>query len=191
VAFFKVYNRTANYFLTLTLVFIRDEYSPMAKAQVKQKISRKTPIKLLKKKKPLITRTKDLPVTLGDFLELRKLIEMESRASKKRFSSQEKRFESIDKRFESIDKRFESIDKRFESMDKRFDAMDRKMEAGFSDIKAGIQRMLVLMEEQNNRNKYVLDGHTALNDRMDRLESSVDERLKDMEDVLLIKKGEA
>lgn len=166
----------------------------MAQSQKKSKSIKNK----ITQKKVVVTHTKDLPVTHGDFLELKKLIEMEVRASKKRFETHEKRFkahdlrfDSIDKRFDSIDKRFEAIDKRFDSIDKRFEAMDNKMEAGFNDLKAGIQRMLVLMEEQNNRNKYVLDGHAALNERMDRLELSVDERLKDMEDVILIKKGEA
>lgn len=152
----------------------------MAKTQAKVKKSKSKTVK----RKSIITHTKDLPVTMGDFLELRKLIEMEVRASKKRLESHEKRFAAMDKRFEAIDKRFESIDK-------RFDAMDRKMDAGFSDLKAGIQRMLVLMEEQNNRNKYVLEGNAALSERIDQLESSVDEQLKDMEDVILVKKAEA
>lgn len=122
-------------------------------------------------------------------------------SSNKRFDSIDKRFEAIDKRFDSIDKRFEAIDKRFGSIDRRFDAVDekfealeKKMDSRFNQISSEIQglrtdmhQMLILMEEQNARNKIVLEGYEQLYLRQDRLESKVDERLSAMEKVVLNK----
>ncbi|HPI40366.1 MAG TPA: hypothetical protein PLJ21_06150 [Pseudobdellovibrionaceae bacterium] len=168
--------------------------------------------KILKKKKP-ITHTKDLPATMGAVLELRKIMETKFRSIDKHFVSNDKRFKSFDKRFESIDKRFESIDKKFESIDKRFDAIDKrfeaidkrfeaidkrfdaidkrfealenKMEARFNDLKSDMHRILILLEEQNTRNKFVLDGYTLLYERMDRLEINVETRIKSIEEIIV------
>jgi len=100
----------------------------------------------------------------------------------KRFDSVDKKFDSIDKKFESIDKRFESIDKRFDSVDKRFDSLEAKMDsmgdrlsADIRRVSVDVHRVIAIVEEQNNRNKIVLDGYQSLYDRQDRVENRMDE----------------
>jgi len=142
------------------------------------------------KKNPILL-SKDLPATMEVIYEIKKIVDMEARSNKKRFEAVDKRFEAVDRRFESVDKRFDTLELK---MNSRFDSMQadmHKIQADMHKMQADLHRMLVLMEEQNARNKYVLDGHTLLNDRMDRLESNVDRRFLEIEAVVSIKKAEA
>jgi len=52
-----------------------------------------------------------------------------------------------------------------------------KMGAEISDIKAAIFRIEALVEEQNSRNKFVLDGYTSVHDKM----TSSDQRIENLE----------
>jgi chromosome segregation ATPase len=108
----------------------------------------------------------------------------------KRFASIDKRFDSIDKRFASIDKRFDSVDERFESLDKKIDSVKYELKADIAAVNANVSRVAVLMEEQNTRNKSVIDGLLNLSNRQDRLEHWVETRLKNMEDIVLKKTAE-
>ena len=57
-----------------------------------------------------------------------------------------------------------------------FSDVATKIEALTAEVKsqnAKIHRMLTLYEEQENRNKYVLDGYTSLNDRIEKLEQPI------------------
>lgn len=57
-----------------------------------------------------------------------------------------------------------------------------ELKADIAEVKSDVQKVLVavhrvtaLVEEQNSRNRYVLDGYQSLHDRQDRVESRVDE----------------
>ncbi|MBX3021118.1 MAG: hypothetical protein KF799_05520 [Bdellovibrionales bacterium] len=114
-----------------------------------------------------------------------------------RFTSIDARFDGIDARFISIDARFDGIDARLDGIDKRFDALETNLEARFSNLEASweakldaklesklspivseIHRLALLIEEQNARNKIVLDGLTGLFARQDRVETKVEELTK-------------
>ncbi len=45
-----------------------------------------------------------------------------------------------------------------------------KVQADVSKVLAAVHRVGLLVEEQNARNKYVLDGYTSLSDRLDKVE---------------------
>ena len=55
-----------------------------------------------------------------------------------------------------------SLEKR---LDSKFNQVDSKVELVMSKL----QRMTILMEEQNSRNKFVLDGYASFYDRQERL----------------------
>ena len=57
--------------------------------------------------------------------------------------------------------------------DARFVEQMAKSDARFEEQNAKIHRMLTLFEEQESRNKYVLDGYTSLNDRLEKVEDLV------------------
>jgi len=85
---------------------------------------------------------------------------------KSRFKQVDAKFEQLDSRFTAIDARFEQLDSRFTAIDARFD----KMESQFEAVLAAVHRVGLLVEEQNARNKFVLDGYASLNDRIEKLE---------------------
>lgn len=122
-----------------------------------------------------------------------------------RFNKMEARFSDIDARFNKMEARFSDIDARFNQMEARFSEIDarfNKMEARFSEIDARfntieskldkvlaeVHRMAVLMEEQNARNRFVLEGYDQLYKRQDRLEIEVERRLKNIEELIIKKK---
>ncbi|MEK6628726.1 MAG: hypothetical protein AABY53_08870, partial [Bdellovibrionota bacterium] len=72
-------------------------------------------------------------------------------------------------------------DARFSQIDARFNQMDSKVDLVLSEI----HRMAVLMEEQNSRNKFVLDGYDSIYQRQDRLEARFDAHEKNIEDLIL------
>lgn len=97
-------------------------------------------------------------------------LRLETRAGFKkvdaRFDKMEERFSGIDARFDTMEARFSGIDARFNRVDARFDTL----EAMISGLQASIHRMQVLVEEQNARNIYVLDGYASLDARLKVLE---------------------
>lgn len=83
-----------------------------------------------------------------------------------RFSTIDARFNKIDARFSTIDARFDEVDARFNKVDERFDQLGSQI----SEIKALSHRTLALIEEQNARNLFVLDGYASLDARLKSLE---------------------
>lgn len=79
----------------------------------------------------------------------------------------------VESRFTQVDARFTQVDARFTQVDARFTQIDAKLEK----VLAAIHRTNALVEEQNARNRYVLDGYTSLYDAQKALEA----RLKEIE----------
>ncbi len=103
----------------------------------------------------------------------------------KRFDSIEYTLKAHDKRFDSIEytlkaheKRFDSIDLKLKAHDRRFDQLDSKIDSNQERLMSEIHRIGVLVEEQNNRNRIVMDGLTNLFERQDRVEKLVTEKLR-------------
>lgn len=81
-----------------------------------------------------------------------------------------------------MDAKFEA---RFAAIDARFATLEKKIE----DVYNQVQRTNVLMEEQNNRNKLLMDALMNLLNRQDFLEKKVDERIKNLEDIIKISRA--
>jgi predicted nuclease with TOPRIM domain len=114
-----------------------------------------------------------------------------------RFIDQEARFTSIDARFTDMEAKFTSIDSRFTDMEARFTAIDSRfteMEARFTSIESrftGIEGQLTglsarferiesilwgmkaMMEEQNTKILFALDGYNFLSAKVDRVENRI------------------
>lgn len=64
----------------------------------------------------------------------------------------------MDTGFYKIDARFSSVESKFSSIDARFNDMDSQ----FADIKSELHRVALIVEEQNARNKFVMDGYAQI-----------------------------
>lgn len=138
-------------------------------------------------KKPI--RSKDVPATRGMLYLVRdelnhSITSLEHKMVggfkdvDARFNESDAKFKSIDARFNEMEARFKEIDARFDKMEARFaeiDARFDKMEARFEKIEAKLEQVLsavhrigLLVEEQNVRNKYVLDGYAQLYEQINK-----------------------
>ena len=119
----------------------------MAKRKLSKKINKK---KL--SKKVFTKKSYEVPATQGMLFEFREEMKMS-------MSSLNSKIDSLELK---MDSRFKSMDSRFKSMDSRFDK-----------ILSEVHRIALMVEDQNARNKYVLDGYTSLNDRLEKVEKKV------------------
>ncbi|MEK6555178.1 MAG: hypothetical protein AABZ31_08060 [Bdellovibrionota bacterium] len=164
------------------------------------KILKFTGLKVAKTKKPMIKKktkrakvkklsdpvksmgvpaTKAMVIKLGE--QLKSIVtssHIENRAE----------FKKVHDRLSRFDKNFLNIDEQFS----HFKLQSNRANADINELKTAVQNLIgetlgvrseihkilaavhnvgFLMEEQNARNIYVLDGHTNLNDRMTKLES--------------------
>lgn len=69
--------------------------------------------------------------------------------------------EKMNGKFKRVDARFNQVDAQFNEL--RADIKEIKSE--FKSMHALVHRQTLLMEEQNNRNRIVLDGYASLFDR--------------------------
>lgn len=155
---------------------------------------------MVKTKNNLPEKSSDVPVTVGMLHVVRdelrsdirsleykmdsrfKDVDSQFKQVDARFEQIDARFEQIDAQFEQIDARFKQMDSRFDQMDLRFDAMASRIDSRFSDMDSRLEKMLSRMyqmhslaEEQNARNKVVMDGLNFLFDRQDRCETRINE----------------
>jgi|GEM_PF-4300609 chromosome segregation ATPase len=104
----------------------------------------------------------------------------------RRFDQMEARFAEMDHRFEQIDARFAEMDLRFAEIDARFERLETKMDLKFEQMRAEnlslfneilskIHQTHALIEEQEARNRVVMEGLTQLFERQERCEAKVDE----------------
>lgn len=142
-----------------------------------------------------ILDSKKLVATQGMFFHLEKELKLEIKSTEKRLNSKfhkiDARFASIDARFNKMEARFSEIDARFNQMEARFSEIDARfnaIESKIDKVLAEVHRMAVLMEEQNARNRFALEGYDQLYKRQDRLEIEVDRRLKNIEELIITKK---
>jgi len=122
----------------------------------KVKINRKL---LLKKSLP---HTDNLPATIG----MLKLTE------KKIISKMSSEFKKVDAKFSQMDAKFSQMDAKFSQMDAKFDLM-----------MAEIHRVAISVDEQNHRNKIVLDSHELLYTKISNFEAESNQRFKIIEEV--------
>jgi chromosome segregation ATPase len=126
-------------------------------------------------------RTNAVPATLGMLHDVRDELKSDIRAldhkMNSRFDGLNARFGEIDARFNKIDARFSEMDARFNKIDARFDVMSSRLEEMHSSLEkmsSRMHQMHLLAEEQNARNKIVMDGLTSLFVRQERGEERID-----------------
>jgi hypothetical protein len=149
---------------------------PVSKKKLKQKVKQSSSKSMVSSvsshKKISSLKNKDLPVSQGQFQEHRN--EMSSR-----FTSMELEFKVVRK---EVDARFNQVDARFNQVDARFN----KIEAQMSSLLAAIHQVRMVVEEQNNRNKFVLDGFANLLASQEAYRNETNEKFKQLESLLKI-----
>lgn len=83
-----------------------------------------------------------------------------------------------------MDARFNQVDARFNQVDSRFNQVD----ANIHKVLAEVQRIGLLVEDQNARNKYVLDGHQNLYDRQNCFEKEMKNEINDIKRIVSVSK---
>ena len=125
-----------------------------------------------KKTSKIVERSRDLPASMGMLYEVRD--EMRSG-----FRAVDFRMNGLEKRMDGLNSRMDGLDSRMDGLDSRMGAFDHKLDRHHAETQAKLHQMHLLLEEQNARNKYVLDKlvfhHYDLEDlkaRVTRLEES-------------------
>lgn len=115
-----------------------------------------------------------------------------------RFQKVETRLDGIDRRLDRVETRLDGIDKRLGGFEIRFQELEAKFDARFDNLvfmiqglgakveklTAMVHRSLTLHEEQEARNKYVLDGYQNLFDRQNRMEENHKEAIAEIKGLL-------
>ena len=122
-------------------------------------------------------KAKDIPVTQEMLYEVRGELKSDISCLRHEMKSE---FKQVNSRFEQIDSRFEQIDSRFEQNESKLE----KILSVVHDIQSKVHRTQALVEEQNSRNKYVLDGYAALHERLNRQEKRHQTDLQEIKDLL-------
>lgn len=93
-----------------------------------------------------------------------------------RFAQLEAKFDSkfaeMDSKFEQLEAKFDS---RFAQVDLKFAQLEAKFDSKFDRMMSEMHRIGLLVEEQNARNKFVLDGYTSIVDRLDKHDTEIAE----------------
>lgn len=87
-----------------------------------------------------------------------------------KFQLLESKFQNVDSKFQNIESKFLHVESRFQQMDSRFQDMDSK----FEKMTSVLFEMKALLEEQNSRNRVVLDGYAHLFDKSVSVESRIE-----------------
>lgn len=124
--------------------------------------------KMLRKASP--RKSGDIPATAAMLNEARHEVKSEITSFRLEVDAQ---FKQVDARFEQVNARFEQVNAsiaevRAEVAQVKSEVSEVKSEV--HKVLAAVHRVGLLVEEQNARNKFVLDGYTSLSDRMDKIE---------------------
>lgn len=103
---------------------------------------------------------RDIPATCGMLSDVRtELVE---------------RFDAADKRIDAVEKRIDAVENRLMGEIHRLEAAVHGVASEVHSLKSQVARVSYLVEEQNARNKIVLDALVAFIDRQDRVEKRMD-----------------
>jgi hypothetical protein len=137
--------------------------------------SKKAKSKKIKAKKTIIPilNTWDLPATQG-------MLTLGQNQIKTGLLSLVKKTQS---RFDTVDARFNQVDAEFANMRSEFSEIDSK----FAGLHSELSRIAVIIEAQDSRNRFVLEGYEQIYYRQDRFEQKIDQRVHALEEIITTK----
>ncbi len=113
---------------------------------------------MTKKSKYSPVKSDDIPATKGHLELVRQELKSDITSLK---LSMESNFHALESKFLVIDSRFNYFDSKFEGIDAKFKDVGSK----FEKIMSILFEMKAMLEEQNSRNRVVLDGYAHLFDK--------------------------
>ena len=137
--------------------------------------------------------SEDIPVTqklLNERTqEVKSLVVSNSLQIKALDSKVENLSQKVDGLDKKIDSKYEDLDKKIDSkyealkseMNSRFESLEAKMDSRFEEMMSVIHKNNALVEEQNSRNRVVLDALVGISERFDRTERENNERFECIE----------
>ncbi len=153
------------------------------KANPKKIIAKKTIFPIL--------NTKDLPATQGMLTLVQNQIKTGllslDKKTQSRFDTVDARFSQVDARFSQVDAEFANIRSEFSKMNSRFSKIDSRfseMDSKFASLHSELSRIAVIIEAQDSRNRFVLEGYEQVYHRQDRFEQKIDQRVHALEEII-------
>jgi hypothetical protein len=125
-------------------LFARGLYCNLFLGKVKNRMA-----KMIKKTLKKIDKVGDVPVTQAQF-------EAFSAEMKSILTTHKLEFRGMEKR---TDARFAQVDARFDQIDARFVQLELSLLSSIESLTAAVHRTNAIVEEQNARNKFVIDGY--------------------------------
>ena len=129
-------------------------------------------------------KSKDIPATQGLLYEFRDELKLDISSVRSEVKSVRSEVKSVRAEVKSVRAEVESVRSEVKSVRAEVKALDAKLDAKFDQVLSAIHRVTAIVEEQENRNKYVLDGYTAITDRQDRFEKHTNERFDELEKLI-------
>ena len=88
-----------------------------------------------------------------------------------RMDSLESRMAALEHRMEALEHRMEALEHRMEAFEHRMDAFELKMQAFEARMEERFHKVILLLEEQNLRNKQAYDGYLIAYEKAHSLEA--------------------
>jgi chromosome segregation ATPase len=176
--------------------FKKEEIMALKKQTPKKPLtlrSKKANSKKIKAKKAIIPvlNTKDLPATQGMLTLVQNQIKTGllslDKKNQSRFDTVDARFSQVDARFSQVDARFNQVDAEFANMRSEFSKIDSRfseMDSKFASLHSELSRIAVIIEAQDSRNRFVLEGYEQIFHRQDRFEQKIDRRVQALEEII-------
>jgi chromosome segregation ATPase len=169
--------------------FEKEEIMALKKQTPKKSLTLRSkkanPKKIIAKKTIFpILNTKDLPATQGMLTLVQNQIKTGllslDKKTQSRFDTVDARFSQVDAEFANIRSEFSKMNSRFSKIDSRFSEMDSK----FASLHSELSRIAVIIEAQDSRNRFVLEGYEQVYHRQDRFEQKIDQRVHAQEEII-------
>jgi chromosome segregation ATPase len=176
--------------------FKKEEIMALKKQTPKKPLtlrSKKAKSKKIQAKKTIIPilNTKALPATQGMLTLVQNQIKTGllslDKKTQSRFDTVDARFSQVDARFSQVDARFNQVDAEFANMRSEFSKIDSRfseMDSKFASLHSELSRIAVIIEAQDSRNRFVLEGYEQIFHRQDRFEQKIDRRVQALEEII-------
>ncbi len=128
-------------------------------------------VRLHKTKNASIPVAADVPATSGMLSGVR--IELIERIEQSREEANANSLR-LNAKIDAVDAKVDAVDAKVDAVNAKIDVVSAELKAQMHGMQGQMARIEVLVEEQNSRNKVVLDGITALLSRQSRVEERLD-----------------
>lgn len=124
------------------------------------------------KHKPPI-KSEDMPVTQSVLNEFRQEIKHDMTSIKLEVKQVESHLKQVESHLKQVESQVKQVEHQVKQVESQVKQVESRLESKIETVLSVVHRTHALIEEQNSRNRYVLDGYTSLNDRLDNHENEI------------------